>query len=219
MKSSVRSVAAAHELKLRLEYRYRYLLYRPAHYNGRSGKRWPLVVFFHGKGECGSDLALVEKHGPPKEAAAGRDFPFLLAAPQSPLGQWWNYVALDAFVAALIARYRVDPARVYLTGLSMGGFATWMLAELNPQRYAAVAPVCGGGEPRHAERLKDLPVWAFHGALDPVIPLSRSQEMIAGIRAAGGRPRLTVYPKAGHDSWTRPYAGTALYDWLLKHHR
>lgn len=214
-----RSVAAqvARALEVRLSYEFNYLLYRPRGFAARGRRRWPLMIFLHGRGESGRDLALVEKHGPPKLIAAGRAFPGLVVSPQCPADQWWNYLALDAFVGAVMQRYPVDPARVYLTGLSMGGFATWALAAMRPQRYAAIAPICGGGDVRHAELLRNLPVWAFHGARDAVIPLRRSREMIDRIRAVGGKPRFTIYPDALHDAWTKPYGGTQLYDWLFSH--
>ncbi|MDB6092707.1 MAG: Alpha/beta hydrolase family protein [Verrucomicrobia bacterium] len=211
-------VSATH-LATRVRFGFDYLLHLPRGYSATRGPRWPLVVFFHGKGERGHDLSLVQRHGPPKRVAAGHAFPFILAAPQCAENEWWNYGALDAWVLELMRRHRVDSSRVYLTGLSMGGFATWGLAQLNPQRYAAVAPICGGGEVRRAEVLRDLPIWAFHGALDQAIPLQRSREMILAVKAAGGSPRFTIYPKAGHDSWTKPYAGKALYAWLLSHRR
>lgn len=209
---------AAH-LAVRVTYAFDHLLYLPAGYRAARGPRWPLVVFLHGKGESGHDLALVERHGPPKLIAAGRTFPFILAAPQCPAGQWWNYGALDLFVGELMRRHRVDPDRVYLTGLSMGGFATWAMAQLNPARYAAIAPICGGGEVKFAAALRDTPIWTFHGGRDRVIPVRRTRELVMAVKAAGGSPRFTLYPQANHDSWTRPYAGQALYTWLLAQRR
>jgi predicted peptidase len=106
-----------------------------------------------------------------------------------------------------------------VTGLSMGGFGTWQLACEYPQRFAAIAPVCGGGEPGLASRIAHLPVWVFHGAKDTVVPLERSQEMVTALKQAGGEPTLTVYPDAGHDSWSATYANPELYDWFLAHTR
>lgn len=203
-----------------IRYAFRYLLSLPEGYSAKRQKRWPLLFFFHGRGERGDSLSTVELHGPPKLIAQGQALPFVVVSPQCELKDyWWDYGALDAFVAKIIRRYRVDPDRVYLTGLSMGGFATWTLAQQAPERYAAIVPVCGGGDVRFAIRLRDLPVWAFHGADDATIPARRTTEMIEGINAAGGSPRATIYPGVGHDSWTKTYENPAVYEWLLSHRR
>jgi predicted peptidase len=110
----------------------------------------------------------------------------------------------------------VDPDRVYLTGLSMGGYGTWSLAAAHPERFAAIVPICGGGNPADAAKLASLPVWVFHGAKDPTVPLERSKEMVEAIKSAGGNPRFTIYPEAGHDSWTETYNNPELYQWLLE---
>lgn len=202
-----------------MTFAFDYLLSLPAGY-AASRRRWPLLIFLHGRGERGQDLNLVKVHGPPKLIAEGREFPFIVVSPQCPSREyWWDYGRLDAFVTSIMNRLRVDADRVYLTGLSMGGFATWALAQSAPERYAAIAPICGGGETRLAVRLRDLPVWAFHGGKDLTIPVDRTREMIKAIRKAGGSPRLTIYPKAGHDSWTRTYANPKFYAWLLSHRR
>jgi len=186
--------------------------------NGRAG-RWPLVLFLHGAGERGRDLELVKKYGPPKLVAQGRDFPFILVSPQCPSEQWWRTDVLNALLDEVIARHEVDEDRVYVTGLSMGGFGTWSLAIETPERFAAVAPICGGGFPYLAFRMKKVPVWAFHGADDEVVPLYESERMVTAVNEAGGRARLTVYPDVGHDAWTQTYENPALYDWLLSHRR
>ena len=197
---------------------YRYLLYRPAG-SGRSTRRWPLILFLHGAGERGDDLDVVKKHGPPKLAGSRRDFPFIVVSPQCPTGTWWSTQALQALLDHVTATLPVDPSRVYLTGLSMGGYGTWHLACECPERFAAIAPICGGGHPVLAGQLKNVPVWAFHGALDDVVPLRESQAMVEGVRKAGGKARLTVYPKAGHDSWSATYENPEFYKWLLAHRR
>jgi len=195
-----------------------YLLYLPQSY-GKTRERWPLVIFLHGSGERGTDLELVKRHGPPRRVEEGADFPFVLASPQCPLGRWWSIDQLDALLRHLTATLEVDTDRVYVTGLSMGGFGTWSLALEFPDRFAAIAPVCGGGIPYRANLLRDLPVWAFHGRKDPVIPPSYSVEMVEAINAAGGNARLTIYPDAGHDSYTETYARADLYEWLLAQRR
>jgi predicted peptidase len=119
----------------------------------------------------------------------------------------------------IVSRYNVDTERIYLTGLSMGGYGTWTLAAAYPQRFAAIAPICGGGERYMADKFKNVPVWAFHGAKDNVVPPVKSEEMVNAINARGGNARLTVYPDAAHDSWTATYDNPELYDWFLKHRK
>jgi predicted peptidase len=194
-----------------------YLLYLPAAYNGKD--RVPLLVFLHGVGERGDSLNLVAKHGPPKLINGGKDFPFIVVSPQCPANVWWNVEALDALLDDVMRTYAVDPDRVYLTGLSMGGFGTWAWAINHPDRFAAIAPVCGIGEPLSVSVLKEMPVWAFHGKKDPVVPLARQQETINALQAAGGKPRFTIYPDAGHDSWTETYDNPELYKWFLEHRK
>jgi len=195
----------------------RYLLYLPQGYT--SDKTWPMLLFLHGAGERGDDLERVKRHGPPKLIAQGRDFPFIIVSPQCPDGQWWDIEMLGQLIDHVEADNAVDPDRIYVTGLSMGGFATWALALLYPRRFAAVATVCGGGETYRLEPIRHLPVWAFHGARDGVVPLRRSQEMADKLKALGGDVRLTVYPDAEHDSWTETYDNPELYEWFLQHRR
>lgn len=196
----------------------RFLLFLPEGYE-RSERRWPLLLFLHGAGERGEDLERVKAHGPPKIVQTRPDFPFIVVSPQVPDGRVWDSGALLALLDRLTAELRVDPDRVYVTGLSMGGFGTWNLAVADPERFAAIAPICGGGDWLRACRLKNLPVWAFHGARDDVVPLARGQEMVDAVRACGGDVKFTVYPDAGHDAWTRSYDDPKLYEWLLAHRR
>jgi predicted peptidase len=195
-----------------------YLLFLPEGY-GNKKQAWPLMLFLHGAGERGSDLEKVKLHGPPKMVENGKDFPFIIVSPQCPKDDWWNekLELLTNLLDDIVARYDVDRERIYLTGLSMGGYGTWALASKYPDRFAAIAPICGGGRRFMAHRLKDLPVWAFHGAKDEVVPVRESVEMVNAVKAYGGNARLTVYPDAGHDSWTETYNNQELYDWLLEH--
>ena len=205
--------------------RLSYLLHLPTGY-GEKEQRWPLILFLHGMGERGDQLALVKRHGIPKIAEEWSDFPFVAVSPQCPADSTWalQHDALLALLDDILARYAVDPGRVYLTGLSMGGYGTWELASAHPERFAAIAPICGGGTPflgfpARVCTLKDVPVWAFHGAKDTVVPLGESEKMVAALRACGGNVRFTVYPEAGHDAWTETYANPELYAWFLSHHR
>lgn len=204
---------------LQFTHEFDYLLYRPDGYEADPQQRWPLILFLHGAGERGHDLELLKREGLPKELAAGRKLPFVIVSPQCPPGEWWNTLALEALIDRITREHRIDPERIYLTGLSMGGFGVWALAAQHPERYAAILPICGGGERRRAYVLRDLPVWAFHGDADLVVTLDRSQEMIDAIKAAGGAPRFTIYPGVAHNSWDQTYANPEIYEWLLAHRR
>ena len=195
-----------------------YLLYLPADY-GKGDKKWPLILFLHGAGERGSKLEDLKKQGLPKMIAQGKNFDFIIVSPQCPMDLWWPEQTdiLITLLDEIEAKYRVDTDRVYLTGLSMGGFGTWMLAEKYPNRFAAIAPICGGSEQYAAYKLRRVPVWAFHGAKDNTVPLARSQDMVNAVKKIGGDAKLTIYPEAEHDSWTETYNNPELYEWFLSH--
>jgi predicted peptidase len=194
---------------------YRYLHYLPPGYAEDTNRRWPLVLFLHGAGERGDDIETIKKHGLPKLIAQGKDFPCVVVSPQCPVGEWWNVVILDALVEKIASEERIDRDRIYVTGLSMGGFGTWALAIHNPNRYAAILPICGGGEIQRAWAIAKIPAWTFHGDLDPTVPIARSQQMVDALKAAGGSPRFTIYPGYHHDSWTVTYENPEVIDWLL----
>ncbi|MEZ5962512.1 MAG: GDSL-type esterase/lipase family protein [Planctomycetota bacterium] len=183
--------------------------------------RVPLVLFLHGAGERGTDNAAQLRHGVgdfvTEAAQAAR--PCLVVAPQCPRGRWWDVDLLQEFAASLAMRPDVDVDRVYLTGLSMGGFATWHLAGRRPELFAAAVPVCGGGELDAAVRLATLPIWAFHGDADATVPVARSREMVAAVRKAGGVLDYTEYEGVTHDSWTRTYADPKVHEWLFAQRR
>lgn len=195
-----------------------YWISLPADYD--KHKKCPLIVFLHGMGERGEDLAKVKKHGPPKILDKANDTPFIVVSPQCPNTEWWKIDKLGKLLDHILATTKADPRRVYLTGLSMGGFGTWAWIAAEPDRFAAAIPICGGGNPKQAERLVDLPIWAFHGGKDNVVRPGKSEEMIEAIKAAGGdKVKLTIYPEAGHDSWTKTYDNPEVYKWLLEHQR
>ena len=197
----------------------RYLLSLPAGYERAKTRRWPLILFLHGAGERGDDVNKVKVHGPPKVVEQKKDFPFILVSPQCPEGKGWDPEEVIALLDEIQAKYKVDPDRVYLTGLSMGGFGTWETASQHPERFAAIAPICGGGRPFMARRLKPLPTWVFHGEKDNVVPIKRSEEMVEALKQAGGDVNFTRYPEAGHDSWTETYNNPKLYEWFMQHKR
>jgi predicted peptidase len=203
-----------------------YLLFLPAGYGDEKAKQWPLMLFLHGAGERGSDIKKVAVHGPPKNVAMHPEFPFILVSPQCPEGGKWSSETLLALLNQVEGTYAVDKTRVYLTGLSMGGYGTWELGLKHPERFAAIAPICGGGNTVEAllavssQALKSLGVWAFHGAKDQTVPLQESERMVDALKRVGVTDlKLTVYPEAGHDSWTETYNNPDLYTWMLKHQR
>ena len=206
--------------RITIEVDMNHLVYLPADYGKDKNKRWPLVIFLHGAGERGSDLELLKKQALPKLVDGGREFPFVLISPQCAERRSWEPAAVDALLDKALATYDVDPDRVYLTGISMGGYGTWATAIAYPHRFAAVAPICGGGDPSGAPALKDMPIWAFHGEKDKLVPIQRTEEMVDAVKRAGNEAvTFTRYPDAGHDSWTPAYDTPELYDWLLSHKR
>lgn len=196
----------------------KYLLYLPQAY-ADDEKKWPLILFLHGAGERGDDLELVKQHGPPKIVVARDDFPFVVVSPQCPVDRWWDTEVLSALLDDVVAQHRIDEDRIYLTGLSMGGFGTWSLAVRQPDRFAAIAPICGGGVTHATRYITHLPVWVFHGGKDQTVLLRESQDMVDALKRYGANVRFTVYPEAGHDSWTETYDNPELYEWFLKHRR
>jgi predicted peptidase len=198
-------------------------------------KQYPLVVFLHGAGERGDDNQAQLVHGVREFHKRQAEYPCFLIAPQCPTGKRWvernwseptgdgtfedkpseSMAAVLALVEKMIADGGVDPNRVYITGLSMGGYGTWFASGTTKSPFVAAAPICGGGDPSWAPRYKNLPLWAFHGDADTAVPVARSQEMIEAIRAVGGKPQYTEYPGVGHDSWTQTYANDDFFAWLF----
>jgi len=202
-----------------------YLRFLPRMYGSAPKQKWPLILFLHGAGERGDDIQLVKTHGIPKVAEA-MDLPFVAISPQCPNNHWWSdYIgALEDLVEQTIATYDIDPNRVYLTGISMGGFGTWHMIVEHPHLFAAAAPICGGGAwpygiHERVSSIRHLPIWVFHGAKDDTVPLSESQEMVDLLKKCGADVRFTVYPDAMHDSWTVTYDNPELYEWFLSHRR
>jgi len=205
-----------------------YLLFLPADYRGRSDKTWPLILFLHGAGERGTDVRKVAIHGPPKYVTEHPDFPFILVSPQCQEGKLWSNDVLLALLDEIIQKYKVDKGRIYLTGMSLGGYGTWNLGLISPERFAAIAPICGGAQMvalsltsrEKPQTLKSLPVWAFHGANDPVVLIEESQRMVDALKKVGSKDvKLTIYPDTGHNSWTKTYDNPQLYEWFLQHER
>ena len=195
----------------------RYWLYLPADYDGKDA--FPLVVFLHGAGERGDDLELVKKWGPPKLVSDGKEFPFVLVSPQCPRGGRWDVDQIARLTDHIAGTFKIEKRRMYITGLSMGGYGTWGLLAKHPKLFAAAAPICGGGDPESAAHMVHVPIWAFHGDKDTTVPLQRSQDMVDAVNKAGGKAKLTVYPGVGHNSWSETYDNPEVYKWLLSHQR
>lgn len=185
----------------------------------RRGERWPLVVFLHGSGERGTELDKVKVHGPPMWVARGTAYPCLLVSPQLEEGARWEPERLHRLLGALQSHLHADRRRCVATGLSLGGHGVWNWASAHPGDLAAIAPVCGYGDPAAVAAMRGVPVRAYHGAVDPVVPLARQQACVDALLAAGGRATLTIYPGVGHDAWTPAYQDPDLMPWLLAQHR
>ncbi len=195
-----------------------YQMFLPSFFE--KGEPLPLMLFLHGAGERGKDLDDVKKWGPPRFLADRPDFPFIVVSPQCPRGQWWDIEVLVALLDKLESTFAIDPDAIVVTGLSMGGYGAWSLAAAQPDRFAAIAPICGGGDPATAGRLVDLPIWNFHGSDDRVVPERKSLDIVEAIRAAGGtRIKHTSYAGVAHESWRIAYQSDALWRWLLAQRR
>ena len=210
-----------------------YRLYKPPQM--KKGRRYPLILFLHGAGERGNNNTSQLVHGIRSIIAASQDQnqPCFIVAPQCPAQmQWVNTPWSDPSHTMLASpsvpmtlslellkrqmkELPVDPKRVYVTGVSMGGYGTWDAIQRHPELFAAAVPVCGGADTALAPGIKDVPVWVFHGAEDKAVPTSRARDMVEALKKAGGNPRYTEYPGVGHDSWTRAYADPELYRWLF----
>jgi predicted peptidase len=206
------------EREVKLAVKANYLLYLPKDYGKDPAKKWPVILFLHGMGERGNNINLVKALGPPK-IVGQRDLPFIVVSPQCPADEWWQPRTVVTVLDEVLEKHAADPDRVYLTGLSMGGFGTWDTAIEFPDRFAAIAPVCGGGNRFRTPSLKNVPTWAFHGQKDTSVPVQASIEMAGTLKHLGGDVKLTVYPELGHDCWTATYDNPELYDWFLSHKR
>jgi predicted peptidase len=204
----------------------KYVIFVP--HNRKPGEPTPTILFLHGAGETGVDGLRQSQVGLGKAIRAReKSFPFLVVFPQaqkreSRLLETWYPGKPEgdralAMLEATMKEFNGDPKRLYLTGLSMGGFGTWKLAHAMPKKWAAIAPVCGGGDPAWAADIKALPCWCFHGDKDASVPVARSRQMIDALRAAGAKPNYDEYNGVGHNSWDRAYDTDALYDWFLSH--
>ena len=225
MKPEIYSNASGEHMK--------YRIYLPEGID-KAGK-CSLLMFLHGAGERGDDNKKQLKHCVKDIIAWAMENkePVILVAPQCPADSWWINIQWGAGIHAMsaapalpmklvlelcdkvAAQYPVDQARIYIAGLSMGGYGTWEAIQRKPDYFAAAMPVCGGGDEKLAERIRNVPVWAFHGDKDPTVPPERSRAMIAAMKKCGGTPLYTEYDGVGHDSWTRTFANPDVLRWLF----
>lgn len=207
-----------HQWKSTNFFNFRYIQYLPMDYN--ENRKYPLVFFLHGAGERGENLDLVAKHGFMKYVKEEeRDYPFIFIAPQCPQGKYWGCYteSLLAFLDEICAKLPIDSTRIYLTGLSMGGTGTFMLAMAAPERFAAIAPVCGSGIVWNGHILKETPVYMYHGDCDEVVPIQESITMLTKIHKYGGNAQLKICYGVGHNAWDVAYKGDELIEWMFSH--
>lgn len=195
-----------------------YLLYLPNNYNEDNTEGFPTILFLHGAGERGDSLELVKKWGPPK-IAEEKGLPFIIISPQCPKNEYWTTMghSTKLLLDNIIANYNVDTNRIYLTGLSMGGYGTFTISQIYPEYFAAIAPVCGGGIPSLARKSKDLPTWVFHGDQDKVVPLESSIIMVDELKKLDANVKFTIFEGVDHFSWIPAYNETNIFDWFLEH--
>lgn len=206
------------EIQLTKHIKLPYLLHLPLIHPESNGKL-PVILFLHGRDQRGEDLELLKIRGIPKLVEEQPDFPFIVISPQCPSYYIWPSV-FDGILAILdevVRTQQADVTRIYLTGLSMGGYAVWDLAMEYPERFAAIAPVCGAGSEERVPLLRNVPVWAFHGSQDDIVPVNEAEAIIHTLQACGGTAKLTLYPDGGHDAWTETYSNVELYNWFLEH--
>jgi predicted esterase/lysophospholipase L1-like esterase len=207
---------------------HKYVVFIPKAYD--PGQKWPVILFLHGAGERGDDnRKQVEVGLGPAVRKREAQFPFIAIFPQCEDAKsrpivGWSPEGPDgqraiAILEQVEKEYSTDPERIYLTGLSMGGYGTWAAAAKYPDRFAAIVPVCGGGKTEIAPKIAHLPIWCFHGDADFAVPVARSRELIEALKEAGAQPKYTEYPGVGHNSWDAAYGTEELYPWLLSHRR
>ena len=208
-----------HKWESETYFNFRYVKYLPKDFD--ENKKYPLVFFLHGAGERGDDLDVASRHGYMKYVREeGKEYPFIFIAPQCPDDKYWGCYteSLIAFLDYICDTLPVDKDRIYLTGLSMGGTGTWMLAMAAPEKFAAIAPICGSGIYWNTGILKDIPIMMYHGDCDDVVPINESINMLSSIHRKGGSAQLKICYGIGHNAWDYAYTEDFLIDWMLEKH-
>jgi predicted peptidase len=207
---------SAHKVILKPELEIQYLIYLPEAYGAEPEAEFPLLLFLHGGGSSGDDLEMLKRSGFAGKIEKGKSFPFMVLSPQNPHPlKFWNETALIALLDKIQREYRVDPSRVWVAGMSRGGYGAWRLAIQYPDRFAALVAVCGETPDHYAKWLGDMPIWVFHGEKDRTIDIRESDEMVAALRKNGNPVRYTRYPDTGHNAWDKAFSEPELYTWLL----
>jgi len=203
------------DIEIRHSDAFNYIIGFPEGY--KEGEKYPVIIFLHGAGTRGNNIKTLINNMF-FNAVENFDFPFVTVAPQCSENTWFDmFERLKDFACEIVNEDFCDKERVYLMGASMGGYATWQLAMSMPELFSAIVPICGGGMYWNAERLINVPVWAFHGAKDDVVFCEESEKMVNAVNACGGNARLTVYPENGHNAWTDTYSNPEVFKWLLSH--
>ncbi|WP_246627673.1 prolyl oligopeptidase family serine peptidase [Paenibacillus solanacearum] len=197
-----------------------YLLSFPEGYGEDEEVKWGLIIFLHGMNMRGEDVTKLKSYGI-FGIGQGLSLPFVIAVPQCPSESYWNMErdAVMALVTELTTNHRIDSSRIYLIGYSMGGYGAWDLAINYPETFAAIVPLSSGGQVSKAEQLKDTPIWAFHGALDDIVPVDQMSKMIRTVEQYSSNIKLTIYPDLGHDIMESTLNNQELYTWLLEQRR
>ncbi|MDC6389812.1 PHB depolymerase family esterase [Maribacter sp. PR1] len=205
------------KLETKVKETLNYYLYYPPNYKIETNKKFPILLFLHGGGEIEPDDDKNKRIPPPKLILEGKDFPFIILAPQNSFAKkWWNTRAVKQLLDSVIVNNRVDTQRIYLSGISRGGGAAWEMAVQYPETFAAMAVVCGMTPVPYASWInRKMPIWVFHGEEDPVIPVQESEEMVEKLKSLGYDVKFTKYEGVGHNAWSRAYATEELYEWMI----
>ncbi len=204
---------------------YRYLSYLPKDYEADAVRKWPLVIYLHGGSDRGTDLKKLYSSGIPDQVYRGREFPFIMLAPQCPVHLRWSTDDwFENFYKEAASRYRIDTDRIYLTGPSLGGSGTWYIAARYPKTFAAIAPMSGFTShldyiDKNIDKLLDMPVWAFHGKMDTVVPFEETERIVKRLEGRNRNLRFSAEPDLGHSIHWQIYPGQEIYDWFLRYDR
>lgn len=213
------STSSQSSLTAKARKKYEYLLYLPKQYKA-DNEAYPLVIYLHGGGQKGNDLNKLKTYGLPQLVDQGREFNFIIASPQCPDDKFWSTDNwFDSLYAELTTKYRVDQKRIYLTGISMGGYGTWQTAIAYPDKFAAIVPLCGGcDDSTQVCLIRQVPVWTFHGTADDLIPIIETERLVNRLNQCDGKVKFTRLPSEGHGIQYL-YENNAIYDWMLKQHK
>ncbi|MDZ7605746.1 MAG: PHB depolymerase family esterase [Cyclobacteriaceae bacterium] len=194
-----------------------YLLYEPLGGEVNNAEKLPLLLFLHGGGESGNNIELVKRHGPPQLVDHGMQFPFYILSPQNQeTTRFWDESIVICLLDSIINTYPIDTARIYIAGISRGAYGAWRLVIQYSDKFAALIAISGSAPSPYAKWIGQLPIWAFHGIDDPVIPVSETKQMVKSLKKCGYNPKMTLYKKTGHDAWTRTFSNPEVFEWMLR---